>query len=58
MNGSFLFIALAIISAFTTLATEGVKKLLDEAGKKYAPNLLAVIVAVAFTTIASVCYII
>lgn len=58
MNGSFLFIALAIVSAFTTLATEGVKMLLDEAGKKYAPNLLAAIVAVVFTIIASVCYIV
>lgn len=58
MNGTYLFVALAVISAFTTLATEGVKKLLDEAGKKYAPNLLAAIVAVVFTVVVGICYVV
>ena len=46
MSYEFLFIALAAISIFTSLATEGVKKLLNEKGVKYSANLLAVIVAV------------
>ncbi len=57
MNLEFLFIGLAAISAFTTLTTEGVKKLLDEAGKKYAANLLAAVVAVVLTITASIGYI-
>lgn len=58
MDVQFLFIGLATISAFTTLTTEGIKKLLDEAGKTYAPNLLAAIVAVVLTVGASIGYII
>jgi len=58
MNYEFLFIALATISIFTSLATEGVKKLLNEQGKKYSSNLLAVAVAIVFTLGASVCYIV
>ena len=46
MSVEYLFIGLAAISAFTTLTTEGIKKLLDEAGKTYSPNLLAAVVAV------------
>lgn len=57
MNVEFLFIGLAAISAFTTLTTEGVKKLLDEAGKSYAPNLLAAIISVVLTVAASIGYI-
>ena len=38
--------ALAIISAFTTLATEGLKKLLDANDCAYNSNVLAGIVAV------------
>ena len=58
MDVQFLFIGLAAISAFTTLTTEGIKKLLDEAGKKYAPNILAAIVAVVLTIASSIGYII
>lgn len=58
MDATMLFIGLAVISAFTTLTTEGIKKLLDEAGKTYAPNLLAAVVAVILTIAASICYVI
>lgn len=42
---SFLII-LSICAAVTTLITEGIKKLLNEANVTYASNLLALIVAV------------
>lgn len=42
---SFLII-LGICAAVTTLITEGIKKLLNEANVTYASNLLALIVAV------------
>lgn len=58
MGISTLFTGLAIISSLNMLATEGVKKLLDEAGIKYATNLLAVIVAIIVTIGASACYIV
>ena len=41
--------ALAIISAFTTLATEGVKKLLDANDCTYNSNILAGIVAIVLS---------
>lgn len=58
MNTEFLFVGLAAISAFTTLTTECMKKLLDEAGLKYSQNLLAASVAVVLTLCASIGYII
>ena len=58
MSVEYLFIGLAAISAFTTLNTEGIKKLLDEAGKTYSPNLLAAIVAVVLSVASGVCYIV
>lgn len=58
MNSSFLMIALVAIAVFTSLATEGVKKILDELKIKYAANILAAIVAVVLTVAASVGYII
>ncbi len=58
MSLEFLFIGLAAISAFTTLTTEGIKKLLDEAKRPYSPNLLAVIVTVVLTIGVSIAYII
>lgn len=58
MNLEFLFVGLALISAFTTLTVEALKKLLDEGGKTYSPNLLAVIVTVVLTLAASIGYII
>ena len=53
-----LIIALALISGLTTLATEGVKKLLDEANKKCAPNLLAAILSAFITVGASIFYVV
>ena len=41
--------ALAIISAFTTLATEGLKKLLDANDCTYNSNILAGIVAIVLS---------
>ena len=58
MSVEYLFIGLAAISAFTTLTTEGIKKLLDEAGKTYSPNLLAAVVAVVLSVTSGVCYIV
>lgn len=46
MNTGFLITALAAASALTSLTVEGIKKLLDEQGKAYKPNLLAAIVAI------------
>lgn len=46
MNAGIILSALAGISALTTLTVEAIKKLLDEQGKPYKPNLLAAIVAV------------
>ena len=58
MNGNILMIALVAISVFTSLAVEGVKKILDELKIKYAANILAAIVAVVLTVAASIGYII
>ncbi len=58
MDKEFLIVALVAISLFTSLTTEGIKKLLDEAHIKYASNLLVSIVAVVLTIAASVGYII
>ena len=58
MNSSFLMIALVAISVFTSLTVEGVKKILDEMGKKYSANILAAIVAVVLTVAASAGYIV
>lgn len=58
MTAEFLFIALAAISAFTTLTVECIKKLLNDAGKTYAPNILAAVVAIVLTVACSIGYII
>ena len=49
MGSEFLFIALAVISVLSSLATEGIKKLLNEKQGKYSANFIAVIVAVVLT---------
>lgn len=49
MNAGIILPALAGISALTTLTVEAIKKLLDEQGKTYKPNLLAAIVAVSLS---------
>lgn len=58
INGGFLLSALAVISVLTSLAVEGIKKILDERGQKYSSNILAVVVALAITVIGSCMYII
>lgn len=58
MNNGFLLGAVALISGLTTLTVEGLKKLLDEKGKEYSSNMLAVVVAFVLTVIGSVLYII
>ena len=57
-NSGFLISALAVISVLTSLSVEGIKKILDEQGKKYSSNILAVVVALAITVIGSFMYII
>lgn len=56
MNSGFLLIALALISAMTTLTVEALKKLLGDTIKSY--NLLAAIVAIVLTILVSVGYLI
>lgn len=57
MNSGFLITALAIISALTSLTVEGIKKLLNEQGKTYSSNLLAVCVSMILTVAISIGYI-
>lgn len=47
---------LLALSLITNLTTQGVKKLLEEAGKKYSANLIAVIVAAASSVVGAVIY--
>jgi VIT1/CCC1 family predicted Fe2+/Mn2+ transporter len=53
----FLF-GLLIVSAFTGLFTEGIKKLLQEKNKAYYANALAGYVAIALSVLIGVAYII
>ena len=56
MNSGFLISALAIISVLTSLTVEAIKKLLGD--RKVSYNLLAAIVAVILTVLASAGYLI
>ena len=56
-NGTLIG-GLALLSALTSLAVEGIKKLLDEKQIHYSSNLLAVIVSVIFTLLLSILYVI
>ena len=58
MNSGFLISVLAIISVLTSLSVEGIKKILDEQGKQYSSNILAIEVSTGITLIGSVMYII
>ena len=58
LSNGVLLGALASLSVFTSLVVEGVKKLLDEKGKIYSANLLAVIVSVISTLVVSILYIV
>lgn len=57
MSHEFIFAALAIISALTSLTVEAVKKILNERGVKYSANLLAMIVAIVLTSAICVSYV-
>ena len=47
MTVTIFLILLTACAAVTSLLTEGIKKLLDEMGVKYASNVLVLFVAVA-----------
>ena len=55
MNTGILLSALALVAGLSTLTTEGIKKILDEAGKTYKSNLLAGIVAIVLSIGAVLC---
>ena len=57
MNSGILLSALALVSVLTSLTVEGIKKILDEAGKTYKSNLLAAIVAVVLSVGANILYV-
>lgn len=56
MNTGFIISALAVVSALTSLTVEGIKKLLDEQGSLYKPNLLAAIVSVVLSVACIIAY--
>lgn len=58
MTLEYFLLLLMIVSIFTGLVTEGVKKLLDEAEQPYRANLLAGGVAVALSSLVGVGYIV
>lgn len=58
MSSTFVVTALVAIAVFTSLTVEGIKKILDDLGKKYSANILAAIVAVVLTVAASAGYVI
>ena len=57
MNTGVLLSALAFVSVLCSLTVEAIKKLLDEQGKEYKPNLLAAIVSVVLSVVAMVFYV-
>lgn len=56
MTTNVFIMLLTIYSVATGLVVEAIKKLLDEANKTYAPNLLAFIVAILIGTIGTILY--
>lgn len=56
MSSGLIITALVIISAFTALTVEALKKILDEIGINYSSNLLAIVVSVVLTVALSACY--
>lgn len=57
MNYEILVVALAVLSALTTLATEAVKKIMSDFKVSVYPNVLAAAVSAVVTVIATVCYV-
>ena len=58
MSLEIFLLLLLIVSIFTGLFTEGIKKLLDEVNKKYHSNFLAGFVAVVLSVLVDAGYII
>lgn len=58
MSLEIFLLGLLIVSIFTGLFTEGIKKWLDERGKKYYSNTLAGYISVALSAAVSVAYLI
>ena len=58
MTLEYFLLLLMIVSIFTGLVTEGIKKLLEESKKTYKANFLAGGVAVALSLLVGVGYII
>ena len=58
MSLEIFLLLLLIVSIFTGLFTEGIKKLLDEVNKKYHSNFLAGFVAVVLSVLVDIGYII
>lgn len=56
MNTNTFIMLFAIYSIATGLVVEAIKKLLDEANRKYASNLLAFIVAIVIGTAGTLVY--
>lgn len=56
MTTNIFIMLLTIYSIATGLVVEAIKKLLDEANKTYAPNLLAFVVAILIGTIGTVLF--
>lgn len=54
----FLATALLIVTVMTNLTVEGIKKILNESGKRYSANGLAVTVAIVASLVMSIVYII
>lgn len=49
---------LTIVSVFTSLFTEGIKNVMEEKKKRYAPNIIAGIVAIVLSLAVSIGYLI
>ena len=58
MSLEIFLLLLLIVSIFTGLFTEGIKKLMDEVNKKYLSNFLAGFVAVVLSVLVDAGYII
>lgn len=58
MNSSVFLMLLLIVSTFTGLVVEAIKKCLQERGKKYHANAMAGYVAVALSVAVSAAYVI
>lgn len=56
MTTNIFIMLLTLYSVATGLVVEAIKKLLDEANKTYAPNLLAFVVAILIGTIGTLLY--